>query len=493
MSGSASLLIDVGGQSVLGLVVDAQARIRHESRRKLGTREEGERVEQDAEELVEAVQAVVDEALAETDAAQASAVTRAAMAVQRGSIVCWDRQTGAALSPVLSWRDRRSLPRLEGLREQAEAIRQRTGLRFSPYAGAPKIAWCLSELPKVRAAAEQGRLACGPLGSFLLARLVENRPARVDHTLAQRSLLWSREDFDWNPWLLARFDLPLNILPRVVPSHSAHGRLRDQRSDISLDLLIGDQNCLPFIDGQPDPETLYINLGTGAFLLRPMTEPVDDPRFQCTLLDECNGGLWAMEGSVHGAASALNWLKRQHGVDLPHDRWRTLRQDVPTPPLFLNSIDGLGSPWWQPGPEPAFVAVDEAETRPPEALLLAVLESIAFLIRANVDAMTETVGEPRRVVVSGGLSQSDTLSSLIADVLGRNVQRLTSVEGTALGLWCRLNGRELTASHFSMATSDGDSALNLRYLVWLQHIKETTENQISPRDSFEKPGPFIQK
>ena len=481
MSDSASLLLDVGGQSVLGLVVDAQARICFESRRKLGTHEQGERVEQDADELVEAVQAVVDEALAEADAADLPAVTRAAMAVQRGSIVCWDRQTGAALSPVLSWRDRRSLPRLEGLREQAEAIRQRTGLRFSPYAGAPKIAWCLSELPEVRAAAEQGRLACGPLGSFLLARLVENLPARVDHTLAQRSLLWSSAHFAWDSWLLERFGLPLEVLPQVVSSRSAHGRLRGKHAAVALELLIGDQNCLPFIDGRPDPDTLYINLGTGAFLLRPVAEPqFAEDRFQNTLLDDEGESLWALEGSVHGAASALNWLKRRHGVALPHDRWRTLRQDVPAPPLFLNSLDGLGSPWWQPGPEPDFVAVNQAETHPPEALLLAVLESIAFLIRANVDAMTETVGEPRRMVVSGGLSQSDTVCGLIADVLGCDLQRLDAVEGTALGLWCRLQNRTLERDRFHHINSSPERNLERRYRRWSDQVKSAISGAKHP-------------
>ena len=469
MSETATLLLDVGGQSVLGLVMDERAHTLYETRRKLATTESRDRVEQDPDELADAVQALVDEAVA---GAASPAITGAALAVQRGSVVCWDRETGAALSPVLSWRDQRSLPRLEGLREQAETIRRRTGLRFSPYAGAPKIAWCLSELPKVRKAAEKGRLACGPLGSFLLARLLENQPARVDHTLAQRSLLWSRADLDWDPWLLERFGLPTDILPQVVPSRSTHGRLRGKASATVLKLLIGDQNCLPFIDGQPDPDTLYINLGTGAFLLRPAAEPVDDPRFQCTLLDEANGGQWALEGSVHGCASALNWLKQQHGVALPHERWRTLRQDVLTPPLFLNRIDGLGSPWWQPGPEPSFVGVDEPETHRPEALLLAVLESIAFLIRANVDAMTSTVGHHQRVVLCGGLSQSDTLCSLISDLLGSDLHRLRAIEGTAFGLWCRLEGRALPPAHFKTIRCGNDRLLTERYRRWLQLIDQ---------------------
>jgi len=474
MKKTASLILDVGGQSVMGLVLDEQARPCAEARRKLKTSEHGDRVEQDPEELVDALMAVVDETLAAMDAADSPAVTQAALAVQRGSIVCWDRQTGDALSPVLSWRDRRSLPRLEHLSEQAEAIRQRTGLRFSPYAGAPKIAWCLSELPAVRAAADQGRLVCGPLGSFLLARLVEGHPLRVDHTLAQRSLLWSRASFDWDPWLLERFGLAADLLPEVTPGRYRYGRLRTAAAglkpqvspDMQLELMMGDQNCLPFIDGRPDPDTLYINLGTGAFLLRPLREPVDDARFQLSLLDERNGGLWALEGSVHGAASALNWLEREYDVHPVRERLDELRPKVSNPPLFLNTIDGLGSPWWRRGPRPGFVGADDESDTRPEALFVSVLESIAFLIRANVEAMAESLGAPERVVVCGGLSQSDTLCSLIADVLQCDLQRLRAVEGTALGLWCRLQDQTRLLEPFENIAFHSEPRLQRRYREW---------------------------
>ena len=470
MSQSASLLLDVGGQSVLGAVVDAQAKVLFESRRRLETREDGAQVEQDPEQVAAAVAAVVDELLAVAGDKDTAMVTRAALAVQRGSIVCWDRKTGAALSPILSWRDRRRLPGLAHLSAQAEAIRQRSGLRFSPYAGAPKIAWCLNKLPAVRSTAQNGRLACGPLGSFLLARLAEGGPLCVDHTLAQRSLLWSRTHFDWDPWLLERFGLPLDILPRVAPSRSNHGRLRGQHSQVSLDLLIGDQNCLPFLDGQPDSETLYVNLGTGAFLLRPTLEPVDDPRFHCTLLDESNNGQWALEGSVHGAASALNWLKREHAVDIAPENWRELRQAAGTPPLFLNRIDGLGSPWWTASPACRFVDDGEPSKQSPQALLLATLESIAFLIRANVDAMSDSLPRPQRIVICGGLSRSDLLCSLIAKLLQCDLQRLEKVEGTALGLWCRLQDRSLPPAQFQPIHAGSDRQLHERYRRWLELI-----------------------
>ena len=474
MTADTSLLLDIGGQGCRALAVGEDGIVQFEAHRAVRTREDGSRVEQDAEEIAEAIKAVTVETLREMDE-QSMPIVQAALAVQRGSIVCWDRLDGAALSPVISWRDRRAHAGMERLADRAEEIRQRTGLRFSPYGGASKIAWCLNELADVQKANEHDRLVCGPLGSFVLARLLDEKPLQVDDSLAQRTLLWSRETCDWDPWLLEQFELSSRMLPKVVPSHFTHGHLRQENGQVPINLLLGDQNCVPFLDGTPDADTLYINLGTGAFVLRPLREPVDDERFQLTLLDRDHEGRWALEGSVHGAASAITWLERLERCSIGPERMEGLRERVPNPPLFINSIDGLGSPWWQPGPEPEFVG--QHERHDTDARLLAVVESIAFLIKACSDAMNEHVGAPTRIVVSGGLSRSDPMCTLIADLLDIETVRLDCAEGTAMGLWCRLHDRSLPRQYFDHIAHRRDHALESRYRHWRDHIEASTKAQ----------------
>jgi glycerol kinase len=467
MTNEATLLIDVGGQGCRALIVDETAEIRCQAKRTVPTKVEEDQVEQDAEALAAAVADAVAEAcrLASNSGLE---VGQAALAIERGSVVCWQRSDGGSISPVISWRDRRGLSRLEALKDLGEEIRQRSGLRFSPYGGASKLAWCLERLPAVQSAGAAGNLVLGPLGSFLLARLLEQRPCRVDDTLAQRSLLWSRHSLGWDRWLVARFGLPMAALPRVTPSRSRHGLVKLDGRELPLTLLMGDQNCVPFIDGQPRTDTLYINLGTGAFLLRPLDEPVDEARFQLTFLGRQRGGLWALEGTIHGCASALRWLERQSGDRIDHAQHKELRKRVDQPPLFINTVDGLGSPWWCPGASAGFVDSGDAVT--PDARLLGVLESIAFLIAANVAAMNERTEAPRRVVLGGGLSRSPALSSLIADLLEVPCLRLDTAEATAMGLWCRLHRRALPDERFQMLQPDPDSGLRERYQRWLEQI-----------------------
>lgn len=455
------LVIDVGSTGCRAAVIDAAGGSRSRAFRKLPVEAHGERVEYDAEALLAAVEAVVIEAAGD------HRIAAAGMAVQRGSVVCWDRQSGRALSPVISWRDRRTSDEPAIAIAPAE-IKRRTGLRYSPYAGAPKLAWCRRHLPAVARAERSGRLAAGPLGSFLAARLTGSQEPRIDDTLAQRTLLWSRHGTRWDPVLLDAFGIDRACLPRRVGERSNFGRLRCVPGRPPLVRLVGDQNAVPFldppIDGRPDPDTLYVNLGTGGFLLRPRPDFVDSDVFQVSTLGPHRG--WALEASVHGAASAIDWLAREVGRALDPGRLASLPERL-EPPLFLNTVGGLGSPWWQAGPDPAFTAVDEAACDRLEMKLMAVVESIAFLVRANVDAMKPLAGAPRRVVLSGGLARAEVLVQRLAALLDGELLRLSAAEATTLGLWCRMRGGGLEPDAFERVTPAPDEGLGERYRRWL--------------------------
>jgi glycerol kinase len=458
-----SVLLDCGGHSVRAMAVDAQGGILGCAERPVATRTHGAEVEQDAEALVDGLTHALTE-LAHLLRAHRCVAGKAALAVQRGNVLCWQGQSGQALGPVLSWRDRRGEPDIHIDDEEAEAIRRRTGLRYSAYGGATKLRWLLAHLPAADA------LALGPLGAFLLARLLEERPFAVDDSLAQRTLLWSCERLDWDPYLLSRFRIPLEALPAVHASEHDYGTLAVLPGRPRLQLLCGDQNAVPYLTGTPDPDCLYINLGTGGFLLRPLHEPIDAAVFQLSILARTGTSRFALEASIHGVATALDWLAESTGHPFRHDAIDTLCNQATRPPLFLNSIDGLGSPWWRSGPPPAFVATDDECEPGFEQRLLAVLESIAFLVRVNADTMAEHCGLPRRVVLSGGLSRSRTLRRLLAAILHTDIDCLESAEGTALGLWCRLHGHALSRDAWVKVSGRTDPALEARYHAWLARI-----------------------
>jgi glycerol kinase len=415
----AFLALDQGGHGSRALLVAADGgRLLASFEDRVPIRTDGVRAEQDAAALLESLRRVAARACAVAGVR----VHAAGLATQRSPVLCWRPSRGEALGPVLGWQDRRAADRLPKAPEVVAEIERRTGLVVSAHYGATKLRWCLDHLEPVARARREGDLVMGPLSAFLLGGLTGSAAPAVDAINASRTLLLSRDTLNWDPWLLERFGVPVELLPRVQPALSDFGVL--QGCGVPLKLVTGDQSAVPFAYGPPDPDTLYLNLGTGAFLQRvPGPEAPRPPLLENPL----PGPPWrAMEGTVNGAAAALDahagcadWADRLDALlSLPEDA-----------PLFLNAVGGLGSPDWRHDIESSFAGEPELALRP-----AIVAESIAFLVRRNLDAMHAQHPPPTRILASGGLAGSDALCQVLADLCGVPVLRPPSTESTALGV-----------------------------------------------------------
>jgi glycerol kinase len=433
----AFLAIDQGGHASRALVFDPTGR--PVSR---GLREVGEHrirpgwVEQDPEELVTSIREAVDEAMSGLD--DHGPELTAGMATQRSSIVCWDRETGEALSPVLSWQDRRAHAFLDEIAGHSETIHRKTGLRLTAHYGASKLRWCLHNLAPVREARTSGRLACGPLASFLASRLLEERPAKIDPANAARTLLLNLHDLAWDDDLLELFDVPREVLPECVPTRHDFGRLDAGGSNVPLCIVNGDQSAALFAHGMPEEGTAYVNLGTGAFIQRVANrDPGSAPGLLTGVVLQDGAEItWVLEGTVNGAGSALARVGRELGVEDVDENLADWLEETVDPPLFLNGISGLGSPWWIPDFESRFVGEGE-----PRQKMAAVAESIVFLLCVNLECLQRVGSRFERVRATGGLAWNDPLCQRFADLTGLAVERPAEHEATARGTAFLVAGR----------------------------------------------------
>jgi glycerol kinase len=424
------LAIDQGTHSTRAIVFDAQGRGVAQARRPVALNAiRHDTVEQDADEIRRSLHAVVNQVLADP-ALAGRQVTAAGLATQRSSVVAWERASGRPLAPVLSWQDRRSAAWIGALATHQADIAQRTGLRLSPHYGAGKLRWLLDNVPAVTAAAREGCLAAGPLASYLIHHLVREHPAIVDHANAARTLLWNLGRRDWDAELLALFGISRAVLPACRPIRAAYGHMVN--GAIPLRAVNGDQTAALYAHGAPGRDTVLVNIGTGAFVLLPVDDPVPRPAGLLAGISDSDaaGGRYYLEGTVNGAGAALSWAAQRFALTDMEQRLPGWLEDITAPPLFINTVGGLGAPWWADGTEPYFEAADI--TAP--AAMVAVLESILFLIQANIARLRESRRGITGIRVSGGLARLDALCQKLADLSGLPVQRPPQVEATARGI-----------------------------------------------------------
>ncbi|MDX1252808.1 MAG: glycerol kinase [Gammaproteobacteria bacterium] len=434
------LALDQGGHASRALVFDHPGNLVASDFQPITTRHpQPDWVEHDPQALIASLRRAIANVMRGLGS-RAQDVVAAGLATQRSSLACWDKNSGAALSPVISWQDRRAHDWLEAFARHRDEIHRITGLFPSAHHGASKLRWCLDHLPAVQAARQDGTLICGPLASFILFHLLEERPILADPANAARTLLWNLQTRDWDDELLTLFGVPRAALPRCVASRHLFGHLRTEGQVIPLTLTTGDQSAALFAFGHPDAETAYVNMGTGAFVQRIALQRPSCPRLlNSVVFAEKERAVHALEGTVNGAASALDWAARELGLEdvAPHlPRWL---DEAETPPLFLNGVSGLGSPFWLPGFASRFIGNGE-----PWEKMVAVAESIVFLLYTNLVELQTSRAPLQKIVVSGGLSALDGLCQRLADLSGLPVHRPAECEATARGTAFLLAGQPRT-------------------------------------------------
>ncbi len=420
------LALDQGGHAGRAIAFDGEGRRLAQATIEVDTQNPApDRVEQNPGAVVDSL---VRSAIVVAKKLKGQTCLGAGLATQRSSIACWDRETGQALSPVISWRDTRNASGLAALDLDENWLHGITGLRPSAHYGASKLRWCIDNIPAVKSAFESDRLAWGPLASFLVFRLTRENTLAADPVNASRTLLWEPARRCWSRELASMFGVPLAPLPPSVPEDTHFGFLNT--AHIPLLRCTGDQAAAIHSRGRPARGDVIVNAGTGAFVLQPANWPNASRGVLTSVVGGNESGLsFALEGTVNGAGSALESEARRLTIDNWQSMLETPDRDLSAIPAFLNGHSGLGSPWWMPDFESRYVGDGGPVER-----LIAVLESIVFMLQTNLEAFAGHASAPQRIIVSGGVSKGDGFCRKLASLSGLPVIRHRISEATAQGL-----------------------------------------------------------
>ncbi|MCU0313146.1 MAG: FGGY family carbohydrate kinase [Solirubrobacteraceae bacterium] len=423
--------IDEGTTAVKAALFDARLRPVAERRRTVRVRHPRPGwVEKDPLEVLDAVVELAGELLHEAP----GPVVACGLDHEGESVLAWDAETGAPLTPVIVWQDKRAEPLLARRTGDAAEIRARTGLPLDPYFCAGRLAWLLEEDAAVGAAHRRGTLRLGTLDAFLSDRL--GAGFATDASTASRTLLHALGEPGWDPWLLDRFGIPAQVLPAVADSAGELGVLRHPAwpAEVPLTARVCDQQAALAGAGCVRPGLTKATYGTGVFVLAHTGEqrPQAGEGLLPTVAWRIAGrDAFALDGGVFTAGAMLEWLCGSLGLAERPEALGALARSVPDArgARVLPALAGLGAPWWRPQARAVLAGIDGGTTR--AHLARAAFEGIAWRVADVVEAVGALVAVPA-LRVDGGLTREPLLLELQADALGLPVET-GAADATVLG------------------------------------------------------------
>lgn len=394
-------------------------------------------VEHDANQIWKNTQTVITRAL---DEAGLTAGELAGIGItnQRETTVLWDRRSGEPVANAIVWQDTRTaeIAKELGERHGVDWFRGLTGLPPATYFAGPKVRWCLDNDPTVVALADSGHLAFGTIDCWIAWNLTGRHV--TDVTNASRTMLMNIETLDWDSDLCSAVGVPMSVLPEIVPSIGAIGQCTGVLEGTTLATILGDQHAALVGQAAFEAGGTKATYGTGAFLVTNTGPEIvhSTAGLLTTVAYQVEGrpAMYALEGSVAVAGSAVQWLRDNLQMISSAPEVQTAAESVPDngDVYFVPAFSGLFAPHWRDDARGVFTGLTRFSNRGHFAR--AVLEATAYQTRDLIAAMEEDTGERlTELRVDGGMVANTLLMQFMADVLQIDVVLPANVETTVLG------------------------------------------------------------
>jgi xylulokinase len=339
------------------------------------------------------------------------------------------------LRPAILWNDGRSAAQCTEFERREPASRRISGNIAMPGFTAPKLLWVREHEPEVFAAVRRVLLPKD------YVRLQLTGEAVSDMSDAAGTLWLDVAARRWSDALLAATGLDATHMPRLVEGSEAGGRLRPEVA-AELGLVAstvvaggaGDNAASAAGIGVAAPGTAFLSLGTSGayFVANAAFSPA--PELAVHAFCHCFPDTWHQMSVMLSAASCLAWLRAMTHADSEAQLVDEAQSvgDEDERPIFLPYLSGERTPHNDPRASGVFFGMSHGTTR--AQLARAVLEGVAFAFADGQDALLAGGASIERVSLVGGGSRSALWAQILADTLGRALERHEGSEvGAALG------------------------------------------------------------
>lgn len=362
---------------------------------------------------------------------------------------------GEVVRPAILYSDSRAA---DDFRDWAPALaeagaKRRIGNHLNEFMSVFKMLWLRRQEPAQFAKTD---VIHGGAKDYVAYRLTGRHV--TDPTAASTVGLMDLASRQWSPELSTAVLLDPEKLPEILDADACVGPVNEAAARAlgvpQTTLVIngsGDAGASTLGAGAFEPGNAYIYLGTTAWIaVVSALDSLELPQDLFTLAHPTKK-LTIRVGAMLSGGDSAAWWSELSGASLTQlDAQLPAIDRHPPDTLFLPYLKGEHCPFVDPQVRGAFLALDRSAS--PGQMFYAVLEGVAFALRANIDALG--VGSDQVRLIGGG-ANSTLWPQLIADVTGRSL--LVSASGTAATAFGALHlaARQLrTAPHWAYALNE---------------------------------------
>jgi len=403
-------------------------------------------MEQNPLEIVSSVQTCMENVIADLvmKDISLSQIKGIGITNQRETTVVWNRMTGEPVYPAIVWSDARNASLVKSWinEHNRDYLRSKCGLPLATYFSATKLAWLYENVAEVKKLSDEKQLLFGTVDTWLLWNLtggLKGGKHLTDVTNASRTMLMNLQTLAWDQQLLDFFGVSSHILPEIQPSSGDFGLIsKGDLVGVPILGMIGDQQAALLGHGCISKGEAKNTYGTGCFLLyNTGSDVVESKHGLLTTVAYQQAGQppsYALEGSVAVAGSAVRWLRDNLGMISKTAQVSTLAAEVTDTDgvYFVPAFSGLFAPHWRSDARGTMCGLSGHSDK--RHICRAVLEAVCFQVKDIFEAMKEdSKSELTSLLVDGGMTASEVLLEIQANILGVEVLKPNFVEVSALG------------------------------------------------------------
>ncbi len=391
--------------------------------------------EQDPRDWWRAARAALKDCVAQTNT-NASEIAAIGLSGQMHGLVMLDA-AGEVVRPALIWCDQRTEEECRAITERVGAKRLIDLVANPALTGftLPKIWWVRAHEPELWSRVRSVMLP----KDYVRVKLTGARATDVAD--ASGTLLFDVVNRRWSAEMLEASDLRAEILPEVFESPEITGRVSREgavasglREGTPVVAGGGDQAAGAVGMGIVEPGNVSATIGTSGVVFASTSRPVVEPKGRIHTFCHAIPGRWHVMGVTQGAGLSLRWFRDQFGGGASYD---ALMQEAAAAPagadglLWAPYLMGERTPHLDPNARGALVGLTAQHTR--AHVIRAILEGVAFSLRATFTIFEELGVPVKSICLGGGGARSPLWQQIQADVYGMPVELVAADEGAAYG------------------------------------------------------------